>query len=87
MRTIGKHWPSSVPRGDHPWLCDYCGVKWRRSQLRRDGSGLLACPDDLGPDRVAFARAPHVQNNYGTGPSPSALAEDYDTVDPFPVLL
>jgi hypothetical protein len=27
-------------------LCSYCGVQWRRSQLRRDASGNLACPDE-----------------------------------------
>lgn len=45
MRTIGKHWPRSSS-GDYQAMCDYCGVQWRRSQLVRDASGLLACPDD-----------------------------------------
>ena len=44
-RTIGKHWDRSV-KGDFAWACDYCGVKWRRSQLRVDGSGLFVCPDE-----------------------------------------
>lgn len=44
--TIGKRWPASAPRGDSAALCDYCGVQWRRSQLRRDGDGKLACPDE-----------------------------------------
>lgn len=28
--------------------CDYCGVPWLRSKLRRDRSGLLYCPDEGG---------------------------------------
>jgi hypothetical protein len=27
-------------------MCSYCGVQWRRSQLRRDLSGNLVCPDE-----------------------------------------
>ena len=74
MRTIGRHWPKDA-LGDYVWPCDYCGVKWRRSKLRRDRSGLLACPDDVGADRVPFARPPHVQNNWGTGgTSPAEIA-------------
>ncbi len=46
MRTISRHWPKSAPYGDRQSMCDYCGVQWRRSQLARDASGLLACPDD-----------------------------------------
>lgn len=46
MRTIGKHWPSDAPRGDYQEMCDYCGVMWRRSQLRKDGAGRLVCPDE-----------------------------------------
>jgi len=42
-RTIGRHWPSSAPRGDYVVLCDYCGVRYRRSQLVRKGNGRLAC--------------------------------------------
>lgn len=46
MRTVGKRWPATAPRGDHQALCEICGVQWRRSQLRRDGDGLLVCPDE-----------------------------------------
>jgi len=42
MRTIGRHWPSSAPLWDVQSICDYCGVVWRKSQLRRDGAHLLA---------------------------------------------
>lgn len=45
-RTIGKRWPKTAPRGDYQAACDYCNVMWRRSQLRRDGAGLLVCPDE-----------------------------------------
>lgn len=37
-------------------MCDYCGVMWRRSQMRKDRAGLLACPDDVkGRDTVTLA--------------------------------
>jgi len=53
MRTIGRKWPKSAPRGDAPARCSYCGVIWRRSQLVRDRSGNLACPDDQSGRDVA----------------------------------
>jgi hypothetical protein len=54
-RTIGWHWPRSA-LGDYTWRCDYCGVAWRRSQLRRDGAGLLVCPDEgPGEDAVTLS--------------------------------
>jgi hypothetical protein len=46
MKTITRTWPSNAPRGDVQAKCDYCGVRWRRSQLRMDRSGLLVCPDE-----------------------------------------
>src|SRR5688572_4883548 len=53
---IGKRWPSSAPRGDHAACCDYCGVRWRRSELKRDGSGQLYCPDEgTGKDAVTLS--------------------------------
>jgi hypothetical protein len=39
--------------GDPTAVCDYCGVVWYRSELRRDASGLLVCPQDEGGDRVS----------------------------------
>lgn len=54
-RTIGKHWPKSAEFCDYTAKCDYCDVVWRRSQLRRDGAGFLACPDEGdGLDRVTL---------------------------------
>lgn len=44
MRTIGKKWPVGIGP-DRQALCSYCGVQWRRSQLHRDRSENLACPD------------------------------------------
>lgn len=67
MRTIGRHWPKSAPRGDHPVRCDLCGTVWRLSQLHRERSGLLVCPWDVGPERADYIRAPHIMNNEGTG--------------------
>jgi len=56
MRTIGHRWPSSAPQGDRSVFCDYCGVKWRRSQCTRDRAGRLACPDDReGKDEVTLS--------------------------------
>lgn len=45
MPTIGTKLPRKY-RGDRAAHCDYCGVRWYRSQLVRDRAGLLACPDD-----------------------------------------
>lgn len=42
-RTIGRTWPSDAPKGDVRATCSYCGVRYRRSQLRKDRAGLLAC--------------------------------------------
>jgi len=44
-RTIPRQWPKDAPYGDYRAICDYCGVMWRRSQLVRDGAGLLVGPD------------------------------------------
>lgn len=46
MRTIGRKWPSRHQRGDRQAMCSYCGVQWLRSQLTRDESGNLVCPDE-----------------------------------------
>lgn len=83
MRTIGRHWPKDAPRGDYPALCDICGVKWRRSQLYRSRSGLLVCPQDADDDRLPYIRAPHIQNNEGTGSEIAAHTQS----DPLPVVL
>lgn len=57
MRTIGKHRPQGSPEGDYEAKCDYCGVHWYRSDLRRDGAGNLVCPDhDHGEDVVTLDR-------------------------------
>ncbi len=45
MRTIGRRWPVGIGP-DRQAICSYCGAQWRRSQLRRDASGNLACPDE-----------------------------------------
>lgn len=37
-------------------MCDYCGIMWRRSQLRMDATGRLVCPDEGdGADAVTLA--------------------------------
>ena len=55
MRTIGKRWPVGIGP-DRQALCSYCGTPWRRSQLRKDASGNLACPSDAsGLDVVSLS--------------------------------
>lgn len=82
MKTIGRKWPRNAPRGDHPWLCDYCGARWRRSTLTRQQSGYLACVLCEG-DRFA-GRPRHVQNNEGTGSIDGGPG--LQNSDPYPVL-
>lgn len=58
MRTIPGRLPSDAPLGDRRAICSYCGVAWMRSQLRKDGSGNLVCPDEGdGLDKTTLARA------------------------------
>lgn len=46
------------PPGERRVACDYCGMTWYRSDLRRDPTGFLACPDDQqGRDVVTLDRA------------------------------
>jgi hypothetical protein len=45
-RTIGKHRPLRSPPGDTVCLCSYCGAAFYRSEMFRDASGNLCCPDD-----------------------------------------
>lgn len=52
--TIGRHWPRSA-KGDYAWPCSYCGMMWRRSQLRKDNNGSYVCPDEgNGEDETAL---------------------------------
>src|SRR6187549_4299774 len=48
MRTITRHRPLKSPPGDTACLCSYCGVLFYRSEMFRDASGNLCCPDDAG---------------------------------------
>ncbi len=53
--------------------CDYCGVLWPRSRLRRDGAGLLSCPDEGdGRDSVTLSRL----NAAGAASMPTIKARD-----------
>lgn len=89
MRTIGRHWPKDAPRGDYQCRCDYCGVTWRRSQLRRDAAGLLACPDDSpGLDVVTLSRGNlegmrHKKIGDGIRDGGAIDPPDTDTAPPF----
>jgi hypothetical protein len=44
MLTISRHFNGT--RRDFAADCDVCGVKWHRSEMVRNGDGLLVCPDD-----------------------------------------
>jgi hypothetical protein len=41
--TIQNKW---IP-GDHYVICDYCGFKKRRSEVRKDWKGFMACKEDF----------------------------------------
>jgi len=58
MRTMSRRYsPTPGPPGERRDFCAYCGMKWYRSQMRRDASGQLACPDDQpGRDAVTLDR-------------------------------
>ena len=57
MKTIGRHWPSTALRGDYIAMCGHCGARWRRSQLRVDGAGVLTCPmEGRGPDAATLLK-------------------------------
>lgn len=58
MRTIPRRYPFPAPRGERRYTCDYCGIPWYLSQLRKDAAGFYACPDDqAGRDVVTLNRA------------------------------
>ena len=57
MRTISHHRPTNAPKNDTRSRCDYCGVTFYRSQLRRDRAGMLACERDFGGDVVTLSEA------------------------------
>lgn len=79
MRTVGKHWPHRAPRGDTQGFCGYCGVQWRMSQMRRDRSGVWACPDDIrGRDRVTLDEGNAMGAQETTGPKVIAPTGDFD---------
>lgn len=58
MRTIGRHWPKSAPRGDYSATCDLCGFAYRRTQLVQMPGGTLRCSGsgtiDCAKERDAF---------------------------------
>lgn len=58
MLTMPRnYWPLPGPPGERRAVCDYCGITWYRSSMRRDESGFLACPDDQdGRDVVQLNR-------------------------------
>jgi hypothetical protein len=56
MRTFGYKRYDRLAPSDCAALCGYCGAQFYRSELRRDGAGVLACHSDYGRDTVTLAR-------------------------------
>lgn len=55
MRTIGRR-RRQGERGAA--VCGYCGTRWNRSDLYRDGAGVLTCPQEgKGRDTVTLTKA------------------------------
>lgn len=55
MKSIGSRWKG--PPWDYAATCDYCGTRWPRSKMYRDGAGLLVCPTEGdGLDAVTLNR-------------------------------
>lgn len=53
-----RRYPFPAPKGERRYRCDYCGIVWYMSQLRKDAAGFYACPDDQsGRDVVTLDRA------------------------------
>lgn len=46
MYSVPKNWHGKIHGGVAN--CDICGVAWPRRRLRRDGQGMLTCPDEGG---------------------------------------
>ena len=88
MRTIGNHWPRSAPLGDYTATCDYCGVPYRRSQLRYDGDFKLVCPDEgegmaVGELDEANREAMRMPGDYPQ--DGGAYVVNWDTTEPTPM--
>ena len=48
----------TAQRGDFIARCDYCGARYLRSEMSRDGSGSLVCPlEGDGLDSVTLSEA------------------------------
>lgn len=45
--SVPRHYPHDhVLPGERQDNCAYCGGRFYRSEMRRDGAGYLVCPDD-----------------------------------------
>lgn len=72
--TMPRKYPLPAPGGERRVFCDYCGIKWYRSEMKRDASGRLACPDDQsGRDAVTLDRANARAAALATRPKPRRL--------------
>lgn len=55
--TMPRRYVGPAPKGERRRTCDYCGIPWYQSVMRRDAAGLWACPDDqAGRDTVTLDR-------------------------------
>lgn len=73
-QTIGRHW-AKTPKGDYQAQCAYCGSHYRRSELRKDGKGLLVCVYDWGLDEVTLTKE-NAQAGLGKGMMPKRQPTD-----------
>jgi len=44
--------------GDHKAVCEYCGLAFYASELRKDHNGFMACPKDYSPKHPQLDRKP-----------------------------
>jgi len=88
-RSIQRRIPPNQPVGDFRCLCDYCGAAYMRSELVRDGAGLLVCPgegeglDKVTLDEMQAAMQPMPYEYEGTDGAVDPLSTDVAPVIPF----
>lgn len=90
--TIRQKRSSKSPPGDVIRCCSYCGIPWYRSQLVRDASGNLACPDDqrgrdvvtLDEENLAWAASRRNDPAAGMPSDGTAVAKSTDVAPALP---
>ncbi len=86
--ALGTH-SGSYHYGDHAAVCDICGIRFRRSQLRYNWKRQLVCGEDFDPRNPQdYAVTPRQDRQAVVNPRPeptcvyvdSSLAPDYDSL-------